>query len=85
MDDFAVSLSLCDELYLLPIYPAREKPIEGVTSEVLLEKVTIDNKQMSSLKGIVEDLQGSEKEVVCIVGAGDIDITVEPIAYHYRE
>jgi len=85
MDDFASSLSLCDELYLLPIYPAREKPIEGVTSEVLLEKVTIDNKQMSSLTGIVDDLQKSDKEVICVVGAGDIDTTVEPIANLYKE
>src|SRR5690606_39652194 len=45
VDDFAAALSLVDELILMPIYPAREKPIEGVTSEWLLKKVMIGNKK----------------------------------------
>jgi UDP-N-acetylmuramate--alanine ligase len=85
MDEFAESLSLCDELFLLPIYPAREEPIEGVTSDVLLGKVSMSNKHMSSLDGIIKDLQSSDKEVVCILGAGDIDTVVEPIANLFKE
>ena len=44
-DEFAASLSKVDELILLDIYPAREKPIEGVTSQIILDKVTIENKK----------------------------------------
>lgn len=85
MDAFADALSVADELFLLPIYPAREKPIEGVTSEVLLDKVNMYEKQMSTKESIVSDLQESEKEVICIIGAGDIDTTVEPITKFYSE
>jgi len=85
MDEFATSLAIADELYLLPIYPAREKPIEGITSEALLEEVNMYEKQMSSLSEIVNDLSQSEHEVICIIGAGDIDTTVEPITNHYSK
>lgn len=85
MDDFAVSLALADELYLLPIYPAREEPIEGITSDVLLEEINMYDKQLSSLSTIVHDLSQSEHEVVCILGAGDIDTVVDAIAKHYSE
>lgn len=84
MDNFASSLSKADELYLLPIYPAREEPIPGITSEVLLEKVDLDRKQMSSKTNILHDIQNTGKEVICILGAGDIDTTVEPITNIYE-
>lgn len=83
MDGFADSLSLSDELLLLPIYPAREEPIPGITSEKLLAKVALAAKQMSSKKEVVADLSKSKREVVLIVGAGDIDTCVEPIKNHY--
>jgi len=79
MAGFAESLALADELYLLPIYPARELPIEGITSEVLLEEVNMYDKFMSTKDSIVEDLKKGEHEVICIIGAGDIDTTVQPI------
>ncbi|MEZ4923248.1 MAG: UDP-N-acetylmuramate--L-alanine ligase [Crocinitomicaceae bacterium] len=83
MGDFAKALSLADELYLLPIYPARELPIPGITSEVLLDKVDMTHKQMSSKSNILHDIQQTSKDVICILGAGDIDTTVEPITNIY--
>ncbi|UKN03346.1 UDP-N-acetylmuramate--L-alanine ligase [Paracrocinitomix mangrovi] len=83
MDGFADALGLADELFLLPIYPARELPIEGVTSEVLLEMVNLDDKEMSSLSTIVDTIKDRDNEVICILGAGDIDTIVEPISQLY--
>lgn len=79
--DFAASLSLLDELILLDIYPAREKPISGITSQVILDKVTISAKRLIC-KDELLDLIKSEKEsleVVLMVGAGNIDRLVEPV------
>lgn len=83
MDAFADALAIADELYLLPIYPAREEPIEGITSDVLLEMVNLDDKFLSSKETVLADLQSNEQEVICIIGAGDIDTTVEPITKFY--
>jgi UDP-N-acetylmuramate--alanine ligase len=76
-DDFAKSLSAADELYLLDIYPAREKPIKGVDSTFLLEKVSIEKKYLSSKETILGQL--SDVEILMTLGAGDIDTLVEPI------
>ena len=79
--DFAASLSLLDELILLDIYPAREKPISGITSQVILDKVTISAKRLIC-KDELLDLMKSDKEsleVVLMVGAGNIDRLVEPV------
>lgn len=84
MDGFARSLALCDELFLLDIYPARELPIPGITSQVLLDKVTLKNKWMSSKATIVADLKKEKREVILIIGAGDIDTCVKPITEAYR-
>ena len=85
MDEFADALENADELFLLPIYPAREEPIKGVTSEALLELVNIDDKHMSTLNDIARDIKKFDNEVICIIGAGDIDTTVEPIAKAYAQ
>ena len=85
MDAFADALSLADELYLLPIYPARELQIEGVTSEVLLDKINMFDKKMSSKEDIIEHLKENEQEVICILGAGDIDQIVDPISKQFCE
>lgn len=82
MDEFAESLSASDEVFLLDIYPAREEPIEGVSSAVLLDKIKT-KKQLSSLSTIVDDLHKEDREVVLIVGAGDIDTCVKPIVKSY--
>ena len=79
--DFAASLSLLDELILLDIYPAREEPIPGVTSEIIFDKVTIQNKKMI-LKDELLDLvkkEAASYEVVLMVGAGNIDRLIEPV------
>ncbi len=78
-DDFAKSLDLLNEVILLDIYPAREKPIEGVTSEMLLRKVTIKNKSLSTKTELVSELQQRKLEVLLTLGAGDIDKLVDPI------
>lgn len=77
--DFARSLSLLDELILLDIYPAREKPIEGVTSEIIFNKVTCP-KTMCSKEQLL-DLIASKNDikVLLTVGAGDIDQLLIPI------
>ncbi len=79
MDEFAQSLSKVDELILLDIYPAREEPIAGVDSAVLLEKIEVDKKETSSKEELLSVLQNKEVEVLLTIGAGDIDRYVEPI------
>ena len=78
-NEFARSLEMLDELILLDIYPAREKPIEGVTSEMLLEKVRTKNKKLVSKSELIKEIKGREMEVLITMGAGDIDALVEPI------
>ncbi len=69
---FAEALSLADELLLLPIYPAREQPIEGVTSEIILKDVTCPNKKIYSKENLLKSLQNLNFEVLLTAGAGDI-------------
>ena len=78
-DDFAKSLSRFDELILLDIYPAREEPIFGVTSEWLLAKVEGENKQLVSKEILAQKVSESTAAVVVIIGAGDISELVQPI------
>ncbi|MHB1146819.1 MAG: UDP-N-acetylmuramate--L-alanine ligase [Lutibacter sp.] len=79
IDDFAASLSRFDELILLDIYPARELPIEGVTSSWLLDKITIDKKQISSKENLVKNVLKLDSQVIVMIGAGDIGELVEVI------
>lgn len=69
---FAEALSLADELILLPIYPAREQPIEGVTSEIILKDVTCPNKKIYSKENLLNSIQNLNFEVLLTAGAGDI-------------
>ncbi|TLU98087.1 UDP-N-acetylmuramate--L-alanine ligase [Dyadobacter luticola] len=78
-DGFAESLSLADRLFLLEIYPARELPIEGVNSEMLLEKVTIADKQLVSKENVLNILRELDTDIVVTIGAGDIDTLVLPM------
>lgn len=78
-DGFAESLSLLDSLFLLDIYPARELPIEGVTSQMILNKVKSTNKKLVSKENLINELLVSKPEVVLTLGAGDIDALVKPI------
>ena len=79
IDDFAASLSCFDELILLDIYPARELPIEGVTSSWLLNKITVEDKQISSKEKLVENVLKLDSQVIVMIGAGDIGELVEVI------
>jgi len=79
LDEFAQSLSLLDELILLDIYPAREEPIPGITSQVLFEKVSCTNKTLCTKEQLLEIIAAGRYDVVLTLGAGDIDRLVEPI------
>lgn len=78
-DAFASELSQLDEVILLPIYPAREEPIDGVTSNALLEKITTTNKKVLTPQETVELLSQRYEGVFLTIGAGDIDRIVEPL------
>jgi len=78
-DDFAKSLDLLDEVILLPIYPARELPIDGVTSELILSKMTIPGKEVCNKKELLKILSEKEFEILLTIGAGDIDQLVKPM------
>ncbi|HOZ85720.1 MAG TPA: UDP-N-acetylmuramate--L-alanine ligase [Niabella sp.] len=86
-DEFAGVLSLVDNLILLPIYPARELPMEGVNSEMILKKTALESKAVLSkeaLMGWMENQFAANRnmefgELVITAGAGDIDKLVEPI------
>jgi len=78
-EDFAKSLSLADELLMMDIYPARELPIDGVTSEIIFKNVTSQVKKMVSKKDLLTTLEKMKIEVLATVGAGDIDMFVKPI------
>lgn len=78
-DEFARSLDLLDECILMEIYPARELPVEGVTSQMLLDKMQLKNKMVCSKENIVEEIAQRNIEVLLTMGAGDIDTFVEPI------
>ena len=72
MEDFAIVLSKFDEVYLLDIYPAREKPIEGINSKVLLEKISSSKKEIICKESINDIIINSSSEVISILGAGNI-------------
>lgn len=71
-EGFAEALDLADEVYLIPIYPARELPIEGVTSESILDLMSIDDKKIVAKEELINHLDKDQLEVLMILGAGDI-------------
>lgn len=79
VDDFATSLSLFDELILLDIYPARELPMEGVTSEWLLSKVSLKNKKVSSKEDLIKNIIAAKSPINVMIGAGDIGELVNKV------
>jgi UDP-N-acetylmuramate--alanine ligase len=80
-EEFATSLSKVDELILLDIYPAREKPIEGVTSKIIFDNVSLNNKYLLSKDDLIAfiDKNKNSIEVILTVGAGDIDTKITDI------
>jgi len=79
VDGFAESLDLADEVLLLPIYPARELPIEGVTSRMIADKMTKGKAVLTDKKELLDTIQNRKVELVITAGAGDIDVLVGPI------
>ena len=82
-EGFAEALSHADKLILLDIYPAREEPIPGVTSEIIFDEVSLDDKVLlrkEELMRHLESLEAPQNEVYMTIGAGDIDRFVEPLA-----
>ncbi len=78
-DAFARSLDLLDECILLDIYPARELPIEGVTSTLLLRKMKSKNKMLCAKADLINEINKRKPEVLLTLGAGDIDMLIEPL------
>ncbi len=78
-EGFSKSLSLADEVLLMDIYPAREEPIPGVTSDMLFANITSAVKIRCNKTDIMQKLQDLDIEVLATVGAGDIDLFVKPI------
>ena len=79
IDDFGTSLSRFDELLLLDIYPARELPIAGVTSEWLLGKIDLKHKKIVNKVKVYEEIKNSDSKIVVMIGAGDIGVLIEEI------
>ena len=79
MDGFAEALSLADSLLLMEIYPAREKPMPGVTSSALLEKISCKEKQICQKEDLIEKIKKMKPELIVTMGAGDIDRFVPQI------
>jgi UDP-N-acetylmuramate--alanine ligase len=84
---FAEALDLADEIILLPIYPARELPVAGVTSEMILENMKNENKKVLTKDELmhwikndyVKNMNKEFGEIMITAGAGDIDMIVEPV------
>lgn len=72
-DDFAQSLSLLDDVILLDIYPAREEPIPGITSEIIFDKITSKEKVLLKKAELLDFLENKELDVLVTWGAGDIE------------
>lgn len=72
-DAFAESLDMADEVILLPIYPARELPMEGVTSQMLLDRMQLKEKQVLEKQEMLEWMKTNKPSLVVMAGAGDID------------
>lgn len=79
MDDFAQSLSPFDELILLELYPARERPIAGINSSALLDKIENDQKSLLARQEILTRFSEEKPELILTIGAGDIDQLIGPL------
>ncbi len=75
-NEFAESLSLLDDVILLDIYPAREEPIAGITSEIIFDKITSSQKVLLHKNELLDYLQNKKPEVLLTIGAGDIDALI---------
>lgn len=77
--EFAESLDLADEVILLPVYPARELPIEGVTSKLIFDQMKLKDKKLMTKEEMKAYVQKENPSLLVMSGAGDIDALVEPV------
>ncbi len=77
--EFAEELSQIDDIVLLPIYPAREEPISGITSNALLSKINSSQKRVLNKREAIEYCATTQSEIIVTIGAGDIDQIIQPI------
>ena len=79
VDEFAAVLDLADETILLQIYPAREQPIKGVSSQMILDKMKSDNKKLMNKEELLTWIQKTKPAFLITAGAGDIDREVQAL------
>ena len=84
LDGFAKALSALDSVILLPIYPAREQPIPGMDSALLLQKISILDKKLVDSDGLISALNQVQPEVLLMLGAGDFDRMLPQIVDMYH-
>jgi UDP-N-acetylmuramate--alanine ligase len=89
-DEFAAVLDKADEVYLLPIYPAREKPMPGVTSSLIADRMKAAKVQLLEKEEVLKQLEQKDEEwkdgvVLVTAGAGDIDRMVEPLKMSWNK
>ena len=85
LDDFAKVLSKFDEVYLLEIYPAREEPIEGISSDVLLDKIICDKKSILKIESVNEKIESIDCEIIAVLGAGNVANSIQSLKKKYYE
>jgi UDP-N-acetylmuramate--alanine ligase len=78
--EFSHALNQADRLWLLDIYPARELPISGVSSKLIIDRVDIPEKALISKEALIDSVRNSGCQVIAMLGAGDIDRLVQPMA-----
>lgn len=78
-DGFASVLGTADSLLLLEIYPARELPLPGITSQFLLDKILLEDKEVCGKEAVLELVKHKKPELLLTVGAGDIDTLIQPL------
>ncbi|WP_372945832.1 glutamate ligase domain-containing protein, partial [Muriicola sp.] len=84
MEDFANSLSGFDSILLLDIYPAREKPIPGITSQVLLEQIANPDKKLVSKQDLAQEIKARNPEILVTLGAGDIGLEADSLKREFE-
>lgn len=77
--EFAASLDLLDSAILIPLYPAREEPMPGVSSEIIFDQMQLKEKYLASKEQTLERIKNADNDIIITMGAGDIDRMVKPI------
>ncbi len=82
---FAEALSLADEVVLLDIYPAREEPIPGVTSQIIFDKINVEKKTLIPLEDLIPTIKNRNFDILLTAGAGDIGAEVPRLVEQLRK